>query len=163
MKNFIKLLSIITLICFTTAQSNSAEKTKLLKTDWSFKGVFGKFDRGSLQRGYQVYTEVCSSCHSMKYVIYRNLGEKGGLSFGLMPNTSVGYNLISREYDVDNEILAATAYKGQGGTSKVFLGFGYEVAKGLNLGIQGNYVFGKITAISRPVFPSSRGVILLRA
>jgi hypothetical protein len=73
-----------------------------------------------------------------------NLGEKGGLSFGLMPNTSVGYNLISREYDVDNEILAATAYKGQGGTSKVFLGFGYEVAKGLNLGIQGNYVFGKI-------------------
>jgi len=73
-----------------------------------------------------------------------NLGEKGGVSFGLMPNTSVGYNVISIEYDTDNEILALTSYKGQGGTSKVFLGFGYEVAKGLNLGIQGNYVFGKI-------------------
>ena len=80
-KNFIKLLSILILICFTTAQSNSAETEKFLKTDWSFKGVFGKFDRGSLQRGYQVYTEVCSSCHSMKYLSYRNLGEKGGPEF----------------------------------------------------------------------------------
>ena len=53
----------------------------ILKTDWSFKGLFGKFDRGSLQRGYQVYTEVCASCHSMKYLSYRNLGEKGGPEF----------------------------------------------------------------------------------
>ena len=81
MKNFIKLFSVITLICFTTIHSNSAEKANLLKTDWSFKGLFGKFDRGSLQRGYQVYTEVCSSCHSMKYLSYRNLGEKGGPEF----------------------------------------------------------------------------------
>ena len=81
MKNFIKLLSIIFIVFFTTAQSNSAEKFDYLKTDWSFKGLFGKFDRGSLQRGYQVYTEVCSSCHSMKYVSYRNLGEKGGPEF----------------------------------------------------------------------------------
>jgi ubiquinol-cytochrome c reductase cytochrome c1 subunit len=80
-KNFIKLFSVITLIFFTTIHSNSAEKANLLKTDWSFKGLFGKFDRGSLQRGYQVYTEVCSSCHSMKYLSYRNLGEKGGPEF----------------------------------------------------------------------------------
>jgi len=80
-KNFIKLFSIITLICFTAVHSDSAETTKLMKTDWSFKGIFGKFDRGSLQRGYQVYTEVCSSCHSMKYLSYRNLGEKGGPEF----------------------------------------------------------------------------------
>ena len=65
----------------TSAQVNAAEKVELLKTDWSFKGLFGKFDRGSLQRGYQVYTEVCSSCHSMKYLSYRNLGEKGGPEF----------------------------------------------------------------------------------
>ena len=81
MKNLIKLLSIIALICISAAQSNSAEKVKLLETDWSFKGLFVKFDRGSLQRGYQVYTEVCSSCHSMKYLSYRNLGEKGGPEF----------------------------------------------------------------------------------
>jgi len=64
-----------------TNQANSAEKVELLKTDWSFKGLLGKFDRGSLQRGYQVYTEVCSSCHSMKYVSYRNLAEEGGPEF----------------------------------------------------------------------------------
>ena len=81
MKNFIKLLTIFVLISFSTSQSISAEKVKLLETDWSFKGLFGKFDRGSLQRGYQVYTEVCSSCHSMKYLSYRNLGEKGGPEF----------------------------------------------------------------------------------
>ncbi len=52
-----------------------------MKTDWSFKGLFGKFDRGSLQRGYQVYTEVCASCHSMKYLSYRNLMEEGGPEF----------------------------------------------------------------------------------
>ena len=64
-----------------TYQVNSAEKVELLKVDWSFKGLFGKFDRGSLQRGYQVYTEVCSSCHSMKYLSYRNLVESGGPEF----------------------------------------------------------------------------------
>ena len=62
-------------------KSKAAEKVEYLKTDWSFKGLFGKFDRGALQRGYQVYTEVCSSCHSMKYVSYRNLAEKGGPEF----------------------------------------------------------------------------------
>ena len=73
-----------------------------------------------------------------------NIGEKGGLSFGLLPNTSVGYNLLSRDYDDDGNIIETTSYQGEGGTTKVFLGFGYNVAKGLNLGIQGNYIFGKI-------------------
>lgn len=80
-KNVIKLITILTLINFTNYSSNAAEKIELLKTDWTFKGLFGKFDRGSLQRGYQVYSEVCSSCHSMKYLSYRNLIEKGGPEF----------------------------------------------------------------------------------
>ena len=80
-KNLIKLLSILAFISLAVTNANSAETAKLLKTDWSFKGLFGKFDRGALQRGYQVYTEVCASCHSMKYVSYRNLGEKGGPEF----------------------------------------------------------------------------------
>ena len=81
MKNLNKLFVILTLICFSNSQSFAAEKINYLKTDWSFKGLFGKFDRASLQRGYQVYTEVCSSCHSMKYLSYRNLSEKGGPEF----------------------------------------------------------------------------------
>ena len=81
MKNYLKIFFISFLVCFLSLQSNAAEKVEYLKTDWSFKGIFGKFDRGSLQRGYQVYTEVCSSCHSMKYLSYRNLSEKGGPEF----------------------------------------------------------------------------------
>ena len=81
MKNIFKIYYLIILLLTVTLQVNAAEKVELLKTEWSFKGLFGKFDRGSLQRGYQVYTEVCSSCHSMKYLSYRNLAEKGGPEF----------------------------------------------------------------------------------
>ena len=81
MKFFFKILSIIIVLIGGTFNSIAAEKVEYLKTDWSFKGLFGKFDRGALQRGYQVYTEVCASCHSMKYVSYRNLAEKGGPEF----------------------------------------------------------------------------------
>ena len=48
---------------------------------FSFKGPLGKFDRGALQRGYKVYAEVCSSCHSMDLMYYRNLGQAGGPFF----------------------------------------------------------------------------------
>ena len=80
MKNLFKIL-LVFLFFLNFSSLKSAEKVEYLKTDWSFKGVFGKFDRGALQRGYQVYTEVCASCHSMKYLSYRNLAEKGGPEF----------------------------------------------------------------------------------
>jgi ubiquinol-cytochrome c reductase cytochrome c1 subunit len=48
---------------------------------WSFAGIFGKFDEAQLQRGFQVYREVCSNCHSMSLVKFRNLAEKGGPGF----------------------------------------------------------------------------------
>lgn len=45
--------------------------------DWSFEGPFGTYDRAALQRGYQVYKQVCSACHAMKRVSYRNLSALG--------------------------------------------------------------------------------------
>ena len=82
MKNIIKLICFIFLSSILLSQNILAgEKKELLTSDWSFKGYFGKFDRAALQRGYQVYTEVCASCHSMKYLSYRNLAEKGGPEF----------------------------------------------------------------------------------
>ena len=80
MKNFFSFLLVFLLTINFTALK-SAEKVEYLETDWSFKGLFGKFDRSALQRGFQVYTEVCASCHSMKYLSYRNLAEKGGPEF----------------------------------------------------------------------------------
>ena len=59
----------------------SAETIEPIKVNWSFKELTGKFDRASLQRGFQVYKEVCASCHSMQYLSYRNLGEPGGPEF----------------------------------------------------------------------------------
>jgi len=79
-----KLTSLFILIISIVLYQNhsiSAEKVKFLETDWTFKGLFGKYDRASLQRGYQVYTEVCAACHSMQYLSYRNLAEPGGPEF----------------------------------------------------------------------------------
>ena len=45
---------------------------------WHFSGPFGTFDKDAMQRGYQVYETVCSSCHGLKLVSFRNLGQKGG-------------------------------------------------------------------------------------
>ena len=79
---FLKLLITTFLVIFFSGKAYSASK-ELLKVDWSFAGLTGKFDRSSLQRGFQVYKEVCSSCHSMKYLSYRNLGQTGGPEFSL--------------------------------------------------------------------------------
>ena len=81
MKKFLKLFFYILFLIPFLPQVYAAEKVEYLTTDWSFKGLFGKFDRSALQRGYHVYTEVCSSCHSMKYLSYRNLAQEGGPEF----------------------------------------------------------------------------------
>ena len=47
---------------------------------FSFEGPFGRFDQAQLQRGLQVYTEVCSACHGLKFLPYRELAEQGGPS-----------------------------------------------------------------------------------
>jgi cytochrome c1 len=50
-------------------------------TSFSSDGPFGHYDRGSLQRGFQVYKEVCSACHSLNRVAFHNLDEDGGPGF----------------------------------------------------------------------------------
>ena len=95
MKNFFKIFSFIILFSGLSLSTQAAEKVEYLKTDWSFKGLFGKFDRAALQRGYQVYTEVCSSCHSMKYLSYRNLSQPGGPEF-----SEQQAKIIASQYEV---------------------------------------------------------------
>ena len=82
MRIALKLIFFLTLLInFSFSKVLAESSTELLKVDWSFKSFFGKFDRASLQRGYQVYNEVCASCHSLKYLSYRNLAESGGPEF----------------------------------------------------------------------------------
>ena len=81
--NFKRLIIVILSTLIFTKPLLSAETIDPIKVNWSFKELTGKFDRASLQRGFQVYKEVCSSCHSMQYLSYRNLGEPGGPEFTL--------------------------------------------------------------------------------
>ena len=54
-----------------------AEETALPQKHWSFQGIFGTYDRAAVQRGFQVYKEICSACHSMNLVHYRDLQAVG--------------------------------------------------------------------------------------
>ncbi len=54
------------------------EESHVVDFDFSFEGPFGSYDQMQLQRGLQVFTEVCSACHGLRYVAYRSLGYEGG-------------------------------------------------------------------------------------
>ncbi len=66
-------------VCLGLAGNAQAAESdsELAKQDWSFSGIFGTYDPSALKRGFQVYNEVCSSCHSLEHVAYRNLGAVG--------------------------------------------------------------------------------------
>lgn len=63
----------LTLLGFAPATTQAAGEVVLEEQEWSFDGPFGRFDRQQLQRGFQVYREVCSSCHGLDYIAFRNL------------------------------------------------------------------------------------------
>lgn len=63
---------------------------------WSFSGPFGHYDKAQLQRGFQVYREVCSGCHSLELVSFRNLADAGGPGF---PADIV--KALAAEYEVE--------------------------------------------------------------
>ncbi len=70
------------------------EDIELPDGDWEHEGVFGSFDTGALQRGFQVYQEVCASCHSLNYIAFRNLVEIGF--------TEDQVKAIAEEYEVED-------------------------------------------------------------
>jgi len=84
----LKLLLFFTFIFITKLSFGAGEKISYPQLNWSFSGILGTFDRASQQRGLQVYKEVCSGCHGMRLLAYRNL-------------KSIGYN--------DDEIKAFAA------------------------------------------------------
>ena len=50
---------------------------ELMEQNWPFNGVFGRFDKTALQRGFKVYREVCSACHGIRHVSFRDLHQIG--------------------------------------------------------------------------------------
>ncbi|TMK09942.1 MAG: cytochrome C, partial [Alphaproteobacteria bacterium] len=62
-----------------SAQNARAEEQEAPPSQkWSFAGPFGTYDRGALQRGLKIYKEVCSACHGLSYIAFRNLADPGG-------------------------------------------------------------------------------------
>lgn len=78
----IALLGLSAPAAMAAGGSKPLEKGKTELPEWSFEkgplGMFGKYDQKSVQRGFQVYVEVCASCHGLDLMSYRNLGEPGG-------------------------------------------------------------------------------------
>ena len=89
-------LALATLIPAASVQA-AGGGVELRHVDWSFDGPFGTFDRSSLRRGYQVYQEVCASCHAMDLLHFRNLGDEGGPEF-----TVDEVKAIAAEYEVED-------------------------------------------------------------
>lgn len=65
--------------------------------DWRFAGPFGKFDPQQLQRGFQVYREVCASCHALSMVPFRSLASESGPHFSEEEVRS-----LSAEYEISD-------------------------------------------------------------
>jgi ubiquinol-cytochrome c reductase cytochrome b/c1 subunit len=66
------------LLLGSAQNARAAEDDTPPSQHWTFAGPLGKYDRGSLQRGLKVYKEVCSACHSLSYIAFRNLADPGG-------------------------------------------------------------------------------------
>ena len=77
MRRPILVLTAAVLIGLASRGAQAAETPTPPAEHWSFQGIFGTYDRAALHRGFQVYKEVCSACHSMNLLYYRNLREIG--------------------------------------------------------------------------------------
>jgi len=79
LKKICVLLSIISIftISATLTKNSYGNEVKIPKQEWGFTGFTGKFDKSSLRRGFQIYKEVCSTCHQMTFMSYRNLQGMG--------------------------------------------------------------------------------------
>jgi ubiquinol-cytochrome c reductase cytochrome c1 subunit len=73
------------------------------RQDWSFSGPFGLFDQAQLQRGFQVYENVCKSCHGMERIRFRNLAEPGGPGFDVERLKALAANWPIQTVDGPND------------------------------------------------------------
>ncbi len=89
------------------AVAGSTRET-LKEVHWSFESPFGQYDQAQLQRGFKIYKEVCSACHSLNQIAFRNLGDKGGPFWNpkYTPNDNPVVKAIAKDYqiaDIDSD------------------------------------------------------------
>jgi ubiquinol-cytochrome c reductase cytochrome c1 subunit len=74
-----KILYLFLFLIFTHPHNagSASSDVDLIEQNWPFNGIFGRFDKASLQRGFKVYSEVCAACHGIRHISYRDLGDIG--------------------------------------------------------------------------------------
>jgi ubiquinol-cytochrome c reductase cytochrome c1 subunit len=75
------LFSIAPAVAAEPAAAGHQGRFEIERQSWTWGGIFGNFDQQQLRRGFKVYKEVCSNCHNIGLLSYRNLGEPGGPGF----------------------------------------------------------------------------------
>ena len=86
MRSLLATLGLLAVVATGPALAAEEEAPALPQQKWSFDGLFGAYDLASAQRGFQVYAEVCSTCHSMHLLHYRDLA-----GIGLTPEQIKGF------------------------------------------------------------------------
>lgn len=81
--------------------AEATEEHEAERQEWSFAGFRGQYDRAQLQRGFQIYQQVCSACHSLNRVRFRNLAEPGGPEF---PVAAVKELATTWPYQISGEV-----------------------------------------------------------
>jgi cytochrome c1 len=85
----------IVVISLSALPAARAQEDAPPRQRWSFAGPFGMYDQAQLQRGFKIYREVCSTCHSLKLLAFRNLADPGGPNF-----TEAQATAVASEYQV---------------------------------------------------------------
>ena len=80
-KSIVAALALVAGFAIPAIAQDSHATPTIEKQSWSFAGIFGTYDEHQLQRGFQVFREVCSSCHGARLIAFRNLAEEGGPGF----------------------------------------------------------------------------------
>jgi ubiquinol-cytochrome c reductase cytochrome c1 subunit len=81
----------------TAAEESGHATVDIARQNWSFAGVFGTYDEHQLQRGFQVYREVCNDCHVARLLAFRNLSEHGGPAF-----SEEQVKALAAEYEIND-------------------------------------------------------------
>jgi len=101
------IASIVTLSLFANAglASAAAVGAKPEKQEWGFKGMRGTYDRPGMQRGYQVYREVCASCHILEQLSFHHLADKGAPFYDAdfpNPNDNPMVKALAKDWEIED-------------------------------------------------------------
>lgn len=113
-KLFIAAVAALTLSAGAAQASGGAYVPDLKDVDWSFEGFFGQYDKKQLRRGFKIYNQICSTCHSLRLVAYRNLQEIGLTEdevkeIAEMKSVRLPHNSIGEELNEDGEFFTRPA------------------------------------------------------